>query len=357
MKRALFAAAVALGLILLAPPPALADGGPVQAVQDTYIGVPGMPYEYAAWNAGRDTVVKLRQRGAGPAVSALRLAGHYGVPGVDYAGTTTGLSADGHTLILAQIPESLPPRTTRLLVLGTAPVAVRAMIDLPGWSTVDAISPDGRWLYLIHYRSANVNDYEVLAYDLIAHRLLAKPIIDPRDRDEAMTGFPISRVMSAGGRWAYTLYIRPSGVPFVHALDTTGRRAVCVDLPSLGNVNTTDGHLTLDPGGATLRIDIDQAHAQINTRTFKVTSGDVRSATAPVRPVSPSRQTSHSRGDVPWGLVVLLIFALGAVATAARCVWSRRRSPYRHASGGATITVIDPRLADRVPGDDEVPVA
>lgn len=131
MKRASLTAAVALWLVVIVPPAARAAGGPVPPVQDSYIGAPGVPYEYAAWNAGGATVVKVRRPGAGAAASALRLAGHWGVPGVDYGGTTTGLAADGHTLILAEITGSLPPRQTRLLVLATAPVAVRARITLP----------------------------------------------------------------------------------------------------------------------------------------------------------------------------------------------------------------------------------
>ena len=356
MRRASLTAAVALWLAVIIPPAARAAGGPVSPVQDSYIGVPGVPYEYATWNAGHDTLVKVRQPGS--VATALRLAGHWGIPGVDYNGTTTGLSADGGTLIVAQIPRNLPPRTTRLLVLDTAPVAVRATITLPGWSTVDAISPDGRWLYLIHYRSSNVGDYEVLAYDLIAHRLLTKPIVDPRDRDEAMTGFAISRVTSAGGRWAYTLYLRPSGVPFLHALDTSGRRAVCVDLPSLGGADMGNAHLTLGPGGTTLRVDTGSVtRASINTRTFKVSQGGRPSAAARARPAARTRQRTRGHGDPLWEFVVLLLGALAVLAATAQVVRSRRHSVYRRRPGGVTITVIDPRLADRLPGDDEVPAA
>ena len=42
-------------------------------------------------------------------------------------------------------------------------------LTLPGSYTVDAISPDGRWLYLIHYTARrNLLRYEVRAYDLPA---------------------------------------------------------------------------------------------------------------------------------------------------------------------------------------------
>jgi hypothetical protein len=96
---------------------------------------------------------------------------------------------DGRTLILAGMPpNNHSPGVTPLLVVNTRDLTVRFRITLPGWSTVDAISPDGRWLYLIHY-SANVSKYAVLGYDLLRHRMLPKPIVDPDDRGKAMTGF------------------------------------------------------------------------------------------------------------------------------------------------------------------------
>jgi hypothetical protein len=278
MKRTWLTAPLAVCLVLMVPHRAVAAGGPVPPVQGSYIGVPGSPYRYAAFHAGGDTVLK-RQEGAGPAVLVLRVPGDYGIPAVDYSGSMTGLSADGRTLTLAEVPTSYPPRATRLLVLDTAPLAVRATLTLPGWSTVDAISPNGRWLYLIHYPSSELTRYEVLAYDLSVRRLLAKPIVDPRDRGEQMTGFPINRVMSAGGRWAYTLYYRPSGRPFLHALDTTARRAVCIDLPPALSAGIGNAHLRLTAGGTALLVESGGVtQAVINTRTFTVS--------APRRPLS-----------------------------------------------------------------------
>ena len=46
-----------------------------------------------------------------------------------------------------------------------------------------------------------------------------------------MAGTPMTRTTSADGRWVYTLYQKPSGEPFVHALDTVGGAAYCIDLP------------------------------------------------------------------------------------------------------------------------------
>ena len=269
MKRASWSIALALCLAMAATPGAFAAGGPVAPVQNSYIGMPGSPYRYGAFDANGNTVVNEQEAGA--AVPGLRIRGRYGIPGVDFSGSMTGLSADGQTLILAQIPAGTP-HTTRLLVLDTAPLTIRTRLTLPGWSTVDAISPDGRWLYLIHYASPDITKYEVLAYDLPAHRLLAQPVVDPRERDEAMTGIPVNRVMSAGGRWAYTLYLRPSGVPFIHALDTTHHRAVCIDLPPLATADISSAHLVLMPGGRTLQVEVGGVNrAAIDTQTFRVT--------------------------------------------------------------------------------------
>ena len=95
----------------------------------------------------------------------------------------------------------------------------------------DAISPDGSTLFVIQYTSAqNWNRYRVRAYDLLKQQLLPGTIADKSEPAGAMAGYPVTRLTTADGRWAYTLYARPSGPSFVHALDTVNRRAVCLDL-------------------------------------------------------------------------------------------------------------------------------
>lgn len=314
---------IALSVIALAAPSsALGDGGPALPVQGgTGVSAPGATYAYVAVAAGRDATA-VRRVGAGPAAgpSSIRVSGEYGIPGVGSSGQTTGLSADGHTLVLAELFGGAVPRTTRLLVLDTPRLGVRARIALPGWSVVDAISPDGRWLYLIHYPSyGNLSRYEVLAYDLVTRHPLAKPIVDPHDGDEAMTGFPVTRVMSADGRWAYTLYIRASGEPFIHALDTAGVRAVCVDLPaSLGQIDIGNASLSLGAGGKTIRIDADGVtQAIVDTRTFaaRVVHSAPFVTERTLKTVAPFARTSSTRdsGGLPWVLLLAaaVIAAIG----------------------------------------------
>jgi hypothetical protein len=80
-------------------------------------------------------------------------------------------------------------------------------VTLKGDFSFDAISPNGDWLYLIHYTSPqDPTRYLVQAYDLRRWRLASAPIVDPTAPHERMRGNPLTRAMSADGRWAYTLY-------------------------------------------------------------------------------------------------------------------------------------------------------
>lgn len=313
MKRAPLAALFAASLTLMLPGAASGAGGPVQPVQGNPISVAGSPYRYVA-EPGRNTVIR-RLAGAAASVSLL-VPGQYGIPAVAYDGSLTGLSADGRTLIVAQIAQGAV-RTTRLLVLDTPRLSIRARLALPGWSTIDGISPDGRWLYLIQYASSDASKYAVRAYDLVAQRYLAKPVVDPHDRGEAMVGFPLTRAMSADDRWAYTLYYRPSGPPFVHALDTAERRAVCVDLPSLSNMDTSNVHLALGPGGTTLRIESNGlTQALLNTRTFVVTRAAITPLPVRRQPARPVHRSARPQSRAPWALIGFVIVALALIAAA-----------------------------------------
>ncbi len=123
-----------------------------------------------------------------------------------------------------------------------------------------------------------------------------------------MNGLPLTRASSPGGRWAYTLYDGNGGHPFIHALDTRNRRAVCVDLDHLAGAR--------DPGAMKLEVnrssgemgvlDAGRPVAIVDTRTFDVT------VPAPARPReqaaeegSPWRAAGGAAALLGGGLVVL----------------------------------------------------
>jgi hypothetical protein len=109
---------------------------------------------------------------------------------------------------------------------------VRLPFELAGRYAYDALSPDGKTLYLTQYVDKdNAERYVVRAYDLEHQRLLPGRIADRTQRSWVMEGFATTRTTSADGRWVYTLFMRPGGTPFIHALDTVGRKAHCIGLP------------------------------------------------------------------------------------------------------------------------------
>jgi hypothetical protein len=319
-------AIVILAAGLAVPAVARAAGGPVAPVEGgSGVGVPGGSVRYLTVNVpGRTILERLDKHGV---ESWQNLRGLFGVPAAALDRSTTGLSADGRTLVLAGFPQRYPPLRTRLLVLRLERFGahVQDRLSIPGYFTVDAISPDGRRLYLIHYTHPrqDVLRYEVRAYDLRARRLLAKPIVDPREPDEKMQGQPQARVMSADGRWAYTLYSRAQGAPFVHALDTRAGTAACIDLDGL--TNPADGALRLLPprGNGPLVVAYSGGPVKlIDRRTFAVS--DPPTPTKPRKPAARHAAASPDRGGgLPWAAGAALLAAIALLGVTTRAARAR----------------------------------
>jgi len=245
-------AAVALAAV---PAPAAADGLPVGNIDPgpQGVAVPGEPYRVVALTGARDTVVARVRRDDGTVRWFTRVGERLTVPGVAYDGTADGLSADGGTLVLIRPRVTWPQARTRLVVFGARRLRVRRRITLRGDFSFDALSPDGRRMFLVQYVSRrDPRRYVVRSYDLRHGRLEPGTIVDAREPDEDMRGFPVTRSTTADGRWAYTLY-DGEGEPFVHALDTVERAAFCIDLPETTKVEW-DASLTLSRDESTLTV-------------------------------------------------------------------------------------------------------
>jgi hypothetical protein len=235
-RRVLSVPVLAVALVgAVAAAPAHADGLPVLGVDVGSSGVASSNgARYVTIPTGSRTIVaRVAQRG-GQVLAWRSLRGSFTIPAVAYDGSASGLSADGKTLVLIEPRTSFPRRATKLLALRSDGLQPDRVVKLQGDFSFDAVSPDGSWLYLIHYVSPNdPTRYLVQAYDLRRGRLLAKPIIDPHQPGEKMRGNPLSRTISSDGRWAYTLYDGAGATPFVHALDTVARAAHCIDLDGI----------------------------------------------------------------------------------------------------------------------------
>jgi hypothetical protein len=248
MQKLLWAAALAA--LAAFPATAKADGIAFAGVENARVGLtsPDSGIHYATLMLPKQTVVAAVGPG-GAILNYSTLPGQWGIPMVAFDGSKAGLSHNGKTLILAQPPIGQMRRVSRFPVLTTRGLRVLQTVVLRGSFSFDAVSPDGKTLYLIeHINKQDVSQYRVRAYDLESDRLLRKPIRDPKT-GEIMHGYPVSRATSADGRWAYTLYQAPHH-SFVHALDTVNRSAACIDLPpDTAPEYVGDSRLVVAPNG------------------------------------------------------------------------------------------------------------
>jgi hypothetical protein len=308
---------------------AAAAGQPLPTPQSGRAGVvaPGVSERLRTRRAGRDaTLVSAVRRRDGRVLRSRTISGRWSVPAVTIAGGTTGLSADGGTLLLAQPVSTYPPSSTHLAVVGVSDLAVRREIALRGFFSVDAISPDGRWAYLTQFTGDNPFDYRVRAIELATGQLAARDVVDPRNPDEQMGGLAMSRTMSRDGRWAYTLYGGGSET-FIHALDTVGRTAACIDLEMLPPESDLSGvSLRVRGDGRTLVVrDGRDVEALVDTRTFAV-RGPGEPAPAAAKPAATAVAPRDDGAGFPWVPIVVAVALLLAALTAVLARRQRSRS-------------------------------
>jgi hypothetical protein len=230
-----FVLAVVLGLAVSADA-AKGDGSPyapglVQGAEG--VVSPNGAIRFVTLATPRSTVVAAIGVRTGRVMRSTALRGFYGVPIVAWDNSTAGVSGDGRTLVLGSYgPPPGSPGVTRFVVLRTGTLRRARTISLRGSWAYDAISPDGSKMFLIEYLAAGQNPhYLVRALDLETGRIDPEPVVDRREDEVLMRGRPVTRASSRDGRWAYTLYARPTHGPFVHALDTARSAAYCVDVP------------------------------------------------------------------------------------------------------------------------------
>jgi hypothetical protein len=124
-----------------------------------------------------------------------------------------------------------------------------------------------------------------------------------------MGGLPMARVVSPDGRFAYTLYGGGEEV-FIHALDTVGRVAACIDIAELPPDTDLSGfRLDLSPDGRLVRVLDDGAVVStVDARAGALGERAAASISQPEAPdAAPAAAQSSDAGGFPW-----LLLAVGA---------------------------------------------
>jgi hypothetical protein len=175
----------------------------------------------------RTSVVRFDVR-SGDLVRGWSFAGRYWMP--------AGVTADGSRFALMR-----NGRKVTFVRVG------RAQIVLPGFYEVEALSPTGKRLFLIHWKN---NGYDLQQLDLATRKLSPTRLDEP---DEKMSGVALGSVATRDGGWLLTLYSKADGHSFVHALDLRTGLAHCIDLPLAGDLLTLGATaLTLSPDARNL---------------------------------------------------------------------------------------------------------
>jgi hypothetical protein len=252
---------------------AASAGGPSPGISQGWDGVARGNERYVSIPAGASTSIQVINREGGRVVRFMKIEGTWGIPLVDFHGTTEGLFPDGRTLLLAQsvyTGQGLRQNTSFKLV-DIKRMKVLRTIRLRGAMAFDAVSPDTRYLYLVEYVSEDSGLYRVRAYDLNRNKLLAKIVADRRSWETGMQGSPVSRLWKDG--WAYTLY-GGNARPFIHALDTRHVEAVCINMPwKTVPQRLFDYRLHIDGAGhLVVRGPHGRALVVIDRKTFRVLS-------------------------------------------------------------------------------------
>jgi hypothetical protein len=296
-RLALLLVLAALG----AAPAALADGGPMYSMQGgAGISAPNGRVHYVALPTGTGDTTLVAIARDGSILNWAPLAGSFGVPFVTYR-DAGGLSRDGGTLFL-QSPTYGTASDTTFVLVNTRSLTAEDSFFLRGTFAFDAVSPNGKRLYLTQHLDANnLSRYVVRAYDLVHDRLVPGRIADRTQRSWVMQGDALARTVGPGGRWVYTLYGNSAGYPFVHALDTVRGVAHCIGLPWRSADQSALANLVLSVHRGQLAVDWRSGRPwlAVDTRTWRV---------AP----------AHAGGGVPWLWLAVGIAAAAGAAGALR---------------------------------------
>ena len=255
MRRLALLAALFLAPAALADGPGVSPG--VDFGGDGVVSASGL-VRYTTLSGRRSTLLAAIRTRDGRVLRWRQVPGAFGIPLVTYTGATGGLAHSGRVLVLAESGFAPPPDVVTSFQLVDPGTLGYETISLKGAFAYDALSPDGRRLYLTQHVSAkDLTRYVVREYDVARDRLLPQAIADRTQRGWVMKGMPVTRATSAGGRFVYTLYQNPGGYPFVHALDTVRGRAHCIGLPWTGDQSIfTTMRMRLLNGGRTLALGV-----------------------------------------------------------------------------------------------------
>ncbi len=206
------------------------------------VGVPDETWGHVLSATPGDTTTRIHNLVVQPGFggSTQDIDGRWRLPTVGLDPIPGGVSADRSTIVLVEADAEHGAAGSDRAVSRFAVVDGRLglgnpprIIELEGTFDYDALSPDGSLLYVAEQVPGPLEArYQVRAVETATGRMRDAIIVDKRNIDEEMAGWPVDQARRADGM-VMTLY-RGAEYPFVHALSSKEAWAVCIDLPTRG---------------------------------------------------------------------------------------------------------------------------
>ena len=211
---------------------AVIDTSTHSTIRNLPLGVPSADWKHL-YSLNGSTLVDTDPE-TGATSRTIELPGRYQLPAATSTGLPRGTSPNGVWLAVEsyEVQAGATPSATHLVILNTVEPGVRRTVNLAGYFNFDAISNDGERLYLIQY--LNGREYYVRLYDVISGKLDANIVVDKSNGEQSMSGTRLSGIATPDGNWLFSMYVRESDGPFIHALSLDGPFAFCLDLPGSG---------------------------------------------------------------------------------------------------------------------------
>jgi DNA-binding beta-propeller fold protein YncE len=240
---------------------------------------------YWAVEPGERTTLRELDPVTGADKRTFAIDGRWALP-TAYGAAPAGFSADGRWLVLAG-PQSKDGAAVKssFAIIDTANGALARTVRATGDYTFDAISADGRNLYVIEHLGTETvsrwpSGYRVRVAGEGSSTLSESLIVDIKIASPQMNGLYHSSVARTGSAWNYGLYFHPTKGAFIHALNTTQLYAQCIlDVPDGGSgvrpawsmlLSPEGGHLYVVNGPAGIIADVGPESLQTNRKNVNL---------------------------------------------------------------------------------------
>jgi hypothetical protein len=270
---------------------------------------------YWTVNTGDRTTV----RGIDPATGAdqvsFTLEGHWAVPAA-YGPAPSGLSGNGKWMALVAPPTKINGTEilNRFAIVDLAQKRVDRMVSAYGDIGFDALSDDGRNLYVIEHL-VPAPRYAVRVASFNGSGLQGGILGDIKTAEpEAMSGIYHASV-AVGGEWFLSLYSNPGRGPFIHALNTTQLYAQCIlNIPDVPVALRPAWSMLNDPKRARLYAvngaggvvsEVDTARLTVLRSKIDLASAASALPTASVHPAALSSDGTRIYAAAAQGVVVI----------------------------------------------------